>query len=1200
MWKFAHVHFLCAKPVGILVRFDCSERPSSSNSPSSLISFQALLPRAFARDVLLNDMLSSLVLAIALSGVAWDSGLDVGDQGGKTSSLRPDATTAVPTTNLVIAEGLKEAFLPQPETNLARQLTEATNYSLSGCADGTVEASFGSNVVGCNGSWTTPGITNGGVLCNTAGGWSLCATDDEVSSLGLANCDLIANDAAFVGQFYATAESSNGYWNCYNDEPGNTGTNDIWGCGGPSAGSAYVCGVLNKGLGMGGLGSWVMGSDGDSERSNVRKGEGSGGVMCCHSNAAGGDGGSGGGGSNTVLTPRAPPSPPSPPASPSPPSLWRINSGMAYCEISNDGACISDGDGDYGNDESCEAEALSPVTIQAESFMTESGYDFVTVGGVRYSGSVAPSDVVMADGDLLSWSSDYSVTSGGFSICATVLVPPSPPSPPALPSPPILPPASPLSSPPTSPPPPPPPPPVRRLTFEVEDDFDISAVVSGDRKFNGAATVGNLIVFAPNRANGVAVFDVVTRNFTLEAVDGISTTHISLFHGAAAVGNMVVFAPERAQGVGVFNVDTRTFTLVDISAFMPPPTDDECKFRGAAAVGDVVVFAPCNSNGVGVFNVSTSTFSLVDIGSSSFLEFVGAATVGHEVIFGPFESNAVGVFDVSTRTFTLVDISDVISCRLKFWGAVAVGNVVVFSPYNADGVGLFDVGTRTFTLVDISSVFTRGAKFYEPIAVGNVVFFSQDQAPGVGVFDVARSDFSLLDMHGRYLNMMHAIAYCGLTSLPYGRYNGCCQFAGGVTINGTAIFAPQNSDRILAIKPEFCDALACETGAYRAACGYNPSTCAASSCDPSTHTREGLALLAVAQLKGACTPCTTAVRSLTYYTSDGGDADACSTAACENATCPAGFYRTGNCGDDETGANNDFTCNACAPRTHRPVGSSSTECLLCPAGTYQDEPGKVECKMCPRGAYCPGGTSNPLSCESGAGIENAVTDIEGAISPADCKCKEDHYDISTNANQATCITCPSGTDCLASVGNTLASLPVKRGYYRLNARTIDVRRCPDAAANCSDASECAESTSGCSGTVVVQGSSSSQVASLRLQADGVALNSSIGCYDDLTGVFCRLCAHRDDGQRVYYSLATTSSRAQCRFCRETARDSVLLFLAYLALAIVAMFLLNCGYAVFCSDKRKQQLRYAWQKFTPHNKLKIVIGFCAWSQTRTVL
>ena len=51
------------------------------------------------------------------------------------------------------------------------------------------------------------------------------------------------------------------------------------------------------------------------------------------------------------------------------------------------------------------------------------------------------------------------------------------------------------------------------------------------------------------------------------------------------------------------------------------------------------------------------------------------------------------------------------------------------------------------------------------------------------------------------------------------------------------------------------------------------------------------------------------------------------------------------------------------------------------------------------------------------------------------------------------------------VGTTLASLPVKRGYFRLNALSLDVRRCPDAATNCDDAPECPESTSGCRGTV---------------------------------------------------------------------------------------------------------------------------------------
>jgi hypothetical protein len=46
---------------------------------------------------------------------------------------------------------------------------------------------------------------------------------------------------------------------------------------------------------------------------------------------------------------------------------------------------------------------------------------------------------------------------------------------------------------------------------------------------------------------------------------------------------------------------------------------------------------------------------------------------------------------------------------------------------------------------------------------------------------------------------------------------------------------------------------------------------------------------------------------------------------------------------------------------------------------------------------------------------------------------------------------------------SLTELPLERGYFRLSRGTVDVRRCPDAAANCSGRSHCAESTSGCKG-----------------------------------------------------------------------------------------------------------------------------------------
>eukprot|EP00966_Prymnesium_polylepis_P281854 6513047-Prymnesium_polylepis.1 len=74
---------------------------------------------------------------------------------------------------------------------------------MSGCLSGQESVVFLSGtVVGCEGSWTTAGIAAGGIaLCSS--GWHVCASDDEVASLGLSDCSA----AESSGAFFATEES---------------------------------------------------------------------------------------------------------------------------------------------------------------------------------------------------------------------------------------------------------------------------------------------------------------------------------------------------------------------------------------------------------------------------------------------------------------------------------------------------------------------------------------------------------------------------------------------------------------------------------------------------------------------------------------------------------------------------------------------------------------------------------------------------------------------------------------------------------------------------------------------------------------------------------------------------------------------------------------------------------------------------------
>merc|ERR1719436_742198 len=89
-----------------------------------------------------------------------------------------------------------------------------------------------------------------------------------------------------------------------------------------------------------------------------------------------------------------------------PPGTWEITSGTGCTKIGN---CIQSKNhpGSYGNNEACTIDANN-VAFTVDAFSTESRYDFLTVGGVRYSGTSGPAGGSYSG--TISWSSDYSVT----------------------------------------------------------------------------------------------------------------------------------------------------------------------------------------------------------------------------------------------------------------------------------------------------------------------------------------------------------------------------------------------------------------------------------------------------------------------------------------------------------------------------------------------------------------------------------------------------------------------------------------------------------------------------------------------------------------------------------------------------------------------------------------------------------------------
>ena len=151
-----------------------------------------------------------------------------------------------------------------------------------------------------------------------------------------------------------------------------------------------------------------------------------------------------------VLSPSpAPPPPPNPspppptytPASPTPDfHMWHVTGDSTHCAIQTNGLCVTDGIGDHGNNEACIVSARQNLYATATFFAVETYWDYITINGTRYSGTSGPANVWMNEGDTFTWSSDVSVTNGGWVICGSTepaaLPPMTPPPPPPSPSPP--------------------------------------------------------------------------------------------------------------------------------------------------------------------------------------------------------------------------------------------------------------------------------------------------------------------------------------------------------------------------------------------------------------------------------------------------------------------------------------------------------------------------------------------------------------------------------------------------------------------------------------------------------------------------------------------------------------------------------------------------------------------------------------------
>merc|ERR1719330_1663519 len=129
------------------------------------------------------------------------------------------------------------------------------------------------------------------------------------------------------------------------------------------------------------------------------------------------------GGAPPTTTPVPTPAPP--------PGTWAVTSGTGCTKVGN---CIqsSNHPADYGMNEECTINAYE-VDLTVSAFSTESGYDILTVGGARYSGTSGPPGGAFSG--VISWSSDYSIVSSGWKLCSGSSPGPSPTPAPTTPAP---------------------------------------------------------------------------------------------------------------------------------------------------------------------------------------------------------------------------------------------------------------------------------------------------------------------------------------------------------------------------------------------------------------------------------------------------------------------------------------------------------------------------------------------------------------------------------------------------------------------------------------------------------------------------------------------------------------------------------------------------------------------------------------------
>ena len=282
--------------------------------------------------------------------------------------------------------------------------------------------------------------------------------------------------------------------------------------------------------------------------------------------------------------------------------------------------------------------------------------------------------------------------------------------------------------------------------------------------------------------------------------------------------------------------------------------------------------------------------------------------------------------------------------------------------------------------------------------------------------------------------------------------------------------------------------------------------------------------------------------------------------------CPAGYACPG-------GSPVPLECKA-----GQYASPSSAQCVPCPRGTYQEQPGQAACGTCPEGSACVEGAQRAEKCLVGYYLPHrgaasqaecircppfASTADAGTPSLTGCLCDVSYYNGNISGG-VECKPCPVGTNCTVR-GVELRGLPVSPGYFRPSALTGDVQRCPDAGVGCTsfgERGECLDGTSGCRG----------------------GTNVSHQCHRSLIGMTCQLC----DSDDAFYVAATARHVAHCETCVSRAGVTLAVVAAVVVLLLSAPWLAALLYRRCPNTAR--WLAHTSVAYTLPSKIKILFGF----------